>query len=58
MADLTYDGGRDYSRGTDFTCMATAGDGEIVTGSRDGRLRMYKGKDNLSRASTNLPSFG
>ena len=58
VADLTYEGGRDYSRGTNFTCIATAGNGEIVTGSRDGRLRLYRSKDSLSRASTNLPSFG
>jgi len=58
VADLTYDGGKDYARGTNFTCIATAGAGQVVTGSRDGRLRMYRGKDNLSRASTNLPSYG
>lgn len=31
---LTYQGGKDYSRGTNFTCMATSGDGYVAVGSK------------------------
>lgn len=57
-ADLTYIGGKDYSRGTNFTCLATAGRGEVVAGARDGRVRLYASVEKLSRAVTTLPSCG
>lgn len=31
---LAYAGGKDYSRGTNFTCMATSGDGYVAVGSK------------------------
>ena len=37
-------GGKDYARGTNFTCMATSGDGFVVVGSTDGRIRLYNSK--------------
>lgn len=30
-----------FSRGTNFNCFATAGDGSIVVGSKDGKVRLY-----------------
>jgi hypothetical protein len=30
---LTYADGKDYSRGTNFSCMATTGDGWVAVGS-------------------------
>ena len=31
---VNYDDGKDYSKGTGFTCMATSGDGFVVVGSK------------------------
>jgi WD40 repeat protein len=50
-------GGKDYARGTNFTCMATSGDGWVVVGSRDGKLRLYNGTT-LSQAKTSIPGLG
>ena len=53
--------GKDYasgSKGPQFTCMVSAGDGSVVTGSADGSLRLYKGMGNMTRATTKLPSYG
>jgi hypothetical protein len=36
---VEYQGGKDYARNTNFTCMATSGDGYVVVGSRDGKVR-------------------
>ena len=33
---VTYQDGKDYSRGTNFNCMATSGDGFVVVGSQVG----------------------
>jgi hypothetical protein len=30
-----------FSKGTNFQCFATAGDGSIVVGSKDGKVRLY-----------------
>ena len=30
-----------HGRGADFTCMATSGEGYVVVGSKDGKLRLY-----------------
>jgi hypothetical protein len=54
---LPYVGGKDYARGTNFTCMATSGDGWVVVGSRDGKLRLYNGTT-LSQAKTSIPGLG
>lgn len=55
--------GKDYSRGTNFTCMATSGDGYVAVGSSDGRVRLYgsrKGMENyeFKQAVTSVPGLG
>lgn len=52
-----YAGGRDYARNTNFTCLATSGDGYVAVGSRDGRVRLYS-EGSLSQAKTSVPSLG
>jgi WD40 repeat protein len=52
-----------YSRGTNFTCMATSGDGYIAVGSNDGRIRLYGSKKGMEdyefkQASTSVPGLG
>ena len=39
---VNYQDGKDYSRGTNFNCMATSGDGYVVIGSQvlDGLTQM------------------
>lgn len=49
--------GKDYSRGTNFNCMATSGDGFCVIGAQDGTLRLYSSKT-LTRAKTSIPGMG
>lgn len=55
---LDYLSGKDYAKYTNFTCMATTGDGSVVVGSRDGRVRLYSNKLTLKRASTAFPPMG
>ncbi len=50
-------GGKDYARGTRFSCLATAGDGSCVVGSADGQVRLFSDRS-LSRAATSLPGLG
>lgn len=50
--------GKDYSKGTDFTCIASAGDGSVAVGSADGRIRLYNDNQKLTRASTALTPVG
>ena len=50
--------GKDYARGTKFTCMASSGDGSVAVGSEDGKVRLYSNKLTLTRASTAFPSLG
>jgi len=54
---VSYQGGKDYARGTNFTCMATSGDGYVVVGARDGRLRLYA-STTLTQARTSIPGLG
>ncbi len=54
---LSYVGGKDYARGTKFSCMATSGDGYVVVGSSDGKIRLYSEKT-LTQAKTAIPSLG
>ncbi|EFJ44461.1 hypothetical protein VOLCADRAFT_82851 [Volvox carteri f. nagariensis] len=54
---LDYVAGKDYSRGTNFTCMATSGDGFVAVGSRDGRIRLYNSRV-LTQAKTSIPGLG
>lgn len=52
-----YAGGKDYSRGTNFQCLATTGDGCVAIGSRDGKVRLYS-PTSLQRAVTAVSSLG
>jgi len=90
---VSYAGGKDYARGTNFSCMATsgklqpvvfgdchvgcqsyqvqtsscvtsaqachgaAGDGYVVVGSEDGRVRLYS-SNTLTMAKTAIPGLG
>ncbi|GMH32189.1 hypothetical protein BSKO_00023 [Bryopsis sp. KO-2023] len=55
-AVLDYVTGKDYSKGTNFSCMATAGDGSVAVGSSDGKVRLYNDNQKLTRASTAFPA--
>ncbi|KAK9809515.1 hypothetical protein WJX73_007383 [Symbiochloris irregularis] len=52
-----YAGGKDYARNTNFTCMATSGDGYVVVGAHDGQVRLYSERT-LTRANTAIPGLG
>jgi hypothetical protein len=56
-AALGYVTGKDYARGTNFACMATSGDGFVVVGSQDGKIRLYSEKT-LTQAKTAIPGLG
>lgn len=43
-------GGKDFARGTNFSCMATSGAGHVVVGSKDGKIRLYS-SSTLTQAS-------
>lgn len=49
--------GHQFSRGTNFQCFATAGDGSIVVGSIDGKIRLYS-KTSMRQAKTAFPGLG
>lgn len=54
---LTYAAGKDFARGTGFTCMATTGAGDVVVGGRDGKVRLYS-QSSLTQAKTSFPGIG
>ncbi|PRW60455.1 CYPRO4-like [Chlorella sorokiniana] len=54
---VNYAGGKDYARGTKFSCMATSGDGYVVVGADDGKVRLYSEKT-LTQAKTSIPGMG
>lgn len=54
---VEYKGGKDFARGTNFSCMAASGDGYVVVGSKDGKVRLYNNKT-LTQAKTSIPSLG
>jgi hypothetical protein len=63
VADLTYTHGKDYAAKTNFTCMATSGDGFVAVGSKDGKIRLFGSKKAMedygfSRAATAVPGLG
>lgn len=63
VADLTYTHGKDYSARTNFTCMATSGDGYVAVGSKDGKIRLFGSKKAMedygfARAATAVPGLG
>uniref|UniRef100_A0A7N0T1F6 Vacuolar import/degradation Vid27 C-terminal domain-containing protein n=1 Tax=Kalanchoe fedtschenkoi TaxID=63787 RepID=A0A7N0T1F6_KALFE len=49
--------GHQFSRGTNFQCFATAGDGSIVVGSLDGKIRLYS-NTSMRMAKTAFPGLG
>ncbi|KAF5444382.1 hypothetical protein F2P56_036864 [Juglans regia] len=49
--------GHQFSRGTNFQCFATTGDGSIVVGSLDGKIRLYS-KSSMRQAKTAFPGLG
>ncbi len=54
---LGYAGGHDFARGTGFRCMATTGDGDVVVGGADGKVRLYA-DSTLRQAKTSFPGLG
>ncbi|XP_019166003.1 PREDICTED: protein CYPRO4 [Ipomoea nil] len=49
--------GHQFSRGTNFQCFASTGDGSIVVGSFDGKIRLYS-KTSMRQAKTAFPGLG
>lgn len=54
---LHWNQGHQFSRGTNFQCFATAGDGSIVVGSFDGKIRLYS-NNTMRQAKTAFPGLG
>eukprot|EP00258_Populus_trichocarpa_P007973 XP_002313117.1 protein CYPRO4 [Populus trichocarpa] len=54
---LNWSQGHQFSRGTNFQCFASTGDGSIVVGSRDGKIRLYS-KTSMRQAKTAFPGLG
>ncbi|XP_010263554.1 PREDICTED: protein CYPRO4-like [Nelumbo nucifera] len=54
---LNWTQGHQFSRGTNFQCFATTGDGSIVVGSLDGKIRLYS-QNSMRQAKTAFPGLG
>ncbi|XWS14694.1 hypothetical protein CRYUN_Cryun35bG0031300 [Craigia yunnanensis] len=54
---LNWAEGHQFSRGTNFQCFATTGDGSIVVGSLDGKIRLYS-TNSMRQAKTAFPGLG
>uniref|UniRef100_A0ACD5ZAE9 Uncharacterized protein n=1 Tax=Avena sativa TaxID=4498 RepID=A0ACD5ZAE9_AVESA len=54
---LHWSQGHQFSRGTNFNCFASTGDGSIVVGSIDGKIRLYS-KSSMRMAKTAFPGLG
>ncbi|KAI4318393.1 hypothetical protein MLD38_032102 [Melastoma candidum] len=54
---LQWTQGHQFSRGTNFQCFATTGDGSIVVGSLDGKVRLYS-RTSMRQAKTAFPGLG
>ncbi|GLJ47128.1 hypothetical protein SUGI_0995070 [Cryptomeria japonica] len=54
---LNWTEGHQFSRGTNFQCFATTGDGCVVVGSADGKIRLY-GTRSMRMAKTAFPGLG
>ncbi|GMP44005.1 hypothetical protein CsSME_00013137 [Camellia sinensis var. sinensis] len=54
---LNWTQGHQFSRGTNFQCFATTGDGSIVVGSLDGKIRLYS-NNSMRQAKTGFPGLG
>jgi VID27 C-terminal WD40-like domain len=49
--------GHQFSKGTNFQCFASTGDGSIVVGSLDGKIRLYS-NSSMRMAKTAFPGLG
>ncbi|WCJ35415.1 Vacuolar import/degradation Vid27-related protein [Euphorbia peplus] len=54
---LNWAQGHQFSRGTNFQCFASTGDGSIVVGSLDGKIRLYS-SNSMRLAKTAFPGLG
>ncbi|XP_051124444.1 protein CYPRO4 [Andrographis paniculata] len=54
---LNWTQGHQFARGTNFQCFATTGDGSIVVGSLDGKIRLYS-TSSMRQAKTAFPGLG
>ncbi|KAJ4748030.1 hypothetical protein LUZ62_082435 [Rhynchospora pubera] len=54
---LNWTQGHQFARGTNFQCFASTGDGSIVVGSIDGKIRLYS-KSSMRMAKTAFPGLG
>ncbi|WCJ17674.1 Vacuolar import/degradation Vid27-related protein [Euphorbia peplus] len=54
---LNWSQGHQFSRGTNFQCFASTGDGSIVVGSVDGKIRLYS-RTSMRQAKTAFPGLG
>lgn len=54
---LNWAQGHQFSRGTNFQCFASTGDGSIVVGSLDGKIRLYS-SNSMRQAKTAFPGLG
>ncbi|KAM5565693.1 protein CYPRO4 [Rosa sericea] len=54
---LNWNQGHQFSRGTNFQCFASTGDGSIVVGSLDGKIRLYS-INSMRQAKTAFPGLG
>lgn len=54
---LAWSDGQQFSRGTNFQCFASTGDGCVAVGSRDGKVRLYS-TTTMRVAKTSFPSLG
>ncbi|KAA8537747.1 hypothetical protein F0562_027673 [Nyssa sinensis] len=54
---LNWTRGHQFSKGTNFQCFATTGDGSIVVGSLDGKIRLYS-NNTMRQAKTAFPGLG
>lgn len=54
---LNWTQGHQFSRGTNFQCFATTGDGSVVVGSVDGKIRLYS-SSSMRMAKTAFPGLG
>ena len=54
---LEWTQGHQFTRGTNFQCFSSTGDGSIVVGSLDGKIRLYS-KSSMRMAKTAFPGLG
>ncbi|KAJ7566468.1 hypothetical protein O6H91_02G104500 [Diphasiastrum complanatum] len=54
---LNWADGHQFSRGTNFQCFASTGDGAVVVGSKDGKIRLYS-TSTMRQAKTAFPGLG